>query len=440
MRSPFGKLLHRMKQKIPLCHLARQLARNRKGGICLRTPFKRTLAACCFAYITQAAVVCLPPLLFMPLYRLYDVSLSMLGTLIFVNFITQVLCDLLFARWLDRYGCRPFVLCGAFLVAVGFGCYALTPLVMPHHVFAGLFGSTVLFSGAGGLLEITLSPIVDRLTETSRGTVMSFLHSFYAWGQVLVVGVTAGLLALLGHPCWQWIVAGWTLLPLITWLLFAGVPLGAVPSVPSGYSLRQLLREPFFRAALGGIAFGSAAELCVEQWSSVFMEQSVGLSKLSSDLLGTACFAGMLGAGRLLYGMFGARFRLERILPFACLTAAGCCLALALCPLPWAAAMACGWMGLATSLIWPGTFVLAGARFPEAGARLFALLSCAGDFGGAVGPWLIGMLADRMAGSSTAGFRISMRIGSVFALIACLCFLRMRHSEKKRLDFRDFQV
>lgn len=219
----------------------------------------------------------------MPLYRLYAISLSMLGTLIFINFITQVLCDLLFARWLDRYGCRPFVLCGAFLVAVGFGCYALTPLVMPHHVFAGLFGSTVLFSGAGGLLEITLSPIVDRLTETSRGAVMSFLHSFYAWGQVLVVGVTAGLFALFGHQFWQWIVAGWTLLPLITWLLFTGVPLGAVTSVPSGCSLRQLLREPFFRAALGGIAFGSAAELCVEQWSSVFMEQSVGLSKLSSD-------------------------------------------------------------------------------------------------------------------------------------------------------------
>ena len=82
--------------------------------------YRRTMAACCCAYLTQAAVVCLPPLLFMPLRDQYGLSYTMLGALIFVNFVTQVLCDLLFSRRLDRHGCRPFVLCASVLVAAGF--------------------------------------------------------------------------------------------------------------------------------------------------------------------------------------------------------------------------------------------------------------------------------------------------------------------------------
>lgn len=404
--------------------------------------YRRTMAACCCAYLTQAAVVCLPPLLFMPLRSQYGLSYTMLGALIFVNFVTQVLCDLLFSRRLDRHGCRPFVLCASVLVAAGFCCYVLTPVILPGNVCMGLFCSTVIFSGAGGLLEITLSPIIDRITAEAKGAAMSFLHSFYAWGQVLVVAVTTVLLSVLGNAAWRFILLGWIFLPAVTFILFTGVPLAPPPPAEHAQRMRPLFADAYFRTAMLAIAFGSAAELCVAQWSSSFMERGVGLPKLAGDLLGTGFFALMLGIGRLLYGLFGAKLRLSRVLAGSCLIAAVCYLTLAFCHTPAAAIAACGLTGLSTSLLWPGTLVLAGERYPMAGAWMFAILSCAGDIGGSAGPWLIGILADAAqhvpmpqwfaASAEQSGFRLSVLAGTIFPLAACFCYLRMSRSSRKK--------
>ena len=58
--------------------------------------FKLTKFACYSAYFTMSSVFCLPPLLFVTFHETYDVSWTLLGTLVLVNFFTQLGVDLLF--------------------------------------------------------------------------------------------------------------------------------------------------------------------------------------------------------------------------------------------------------------------------------------------------------------------------------------------------------
>jgi hypothetical protein len=46
-------------------------------------------------------------------------------------------------------------------------------------------------------------------------------------------------------------------------------------------------------------------------------------------------------------------------------------------------------------MLWPGVVSLTAARFPHAGASLFALLAAAGDGGAGFMPWFVGVAADQ---------------------------------------------
>ncbi|MBQ2278799.1 MAG: MFS transporter, partial [Clostridia bacterium] len=59
--------------------------------------FKRTKYSCYFAYLSMASVFSLPPLLFMTFHEMYGISYTLLGTLVVVNFCTQLTIDLIFS-------------------------------------------------------------------------------------------------------------------------------------------------------------------------------------------------------------------------------------------------------------------------------------------------------------------------------------------------------
>ena len=54
-----------------------------------------------------------------------------------------------------------------------------------------------------------------------------------------------------------------------------------------------------------------AAELTVSQWSSLFAEKGLAISKFVGDLLGPGLFAVFMGTGRMLYGIFGSKINLR---------------------------------------------------------------------------------------------------------------------------------
>ncbi|MGE4565755.1 MAG: MFS transporter, partial [Victivallaceae bacterium] len=118
----------------------------------------------------------------------------------------------------------------------------------------------------------------------------------------------------------------------------------------------------------------------------------------------------------------------------------GCYLLAALCGIAAIALAGCVVCGLATSLLWPGAVVLAGKRFPLAGAWLYAMLAAGGDIGASIGPYAIGVIADRAAGQTWLsgvlaysglsaeqfGLRAGLFCGALFPLITFFLLLHFR--------------
>jgi len=114
--------------------------------------------------------------------------------------------------------------------------------------------------------------------------------------------------------------------------------------------------------------------------------------------------------------------------------ATGCYLVAALAGNPLVSLIGCALCGLAVSLLWPGTFSLAAARFPVGGAAMFGILAVFGDAGGASGPWIAGAVADAatstggflhhlaglLPGDGGAGLRVGLLIGAIFPLAIVL--------------------
>ncbi|MEA4889401.1 MAG: MFS transporter [Clostridiaceae bacterium] len=403
--------------------------------------YRSTLLACYIGNIVMAIVINLTPVLFIPLREQYGFSFGQLGFLVFVNFTTQVSCDLIFSKAVDNHGFRPFIVAAQALTIIGFILFILSPLVL-ENPYPGFIVATIVFSGAGGLMELLLSPIVNAIPTDTQSTAMSLLHSFYAWGQAGVVLLTTVLLFIFGASNWPFIIAFWLILPVISLILFCRVPLAPIKPAAELMRMRDFVCKPAFILSFLAILFGGAAEVAISQWSSAYMEKAVGLPKIVGDAAGMALFAIMMGVGRLLYGTAGGKVKLSRIMIMGSVLAVICYLVVALSPVPAFGLIACALSGLAVSLLWPGTLVMAAAHFPLAGASLFAVLAAGGDIGASTGPWLSGLITeyaphwDFLAGAlrqtglnvEQFGLRAGMLFATIFPIGSLICQIWLRRN------------
>lgn len=405
--------------------------------------YRLTTFSCFMGIFVQAVITNLTPILFIPMMGLYGFSLVHLGVLAGVNFAAQVAADILFSGIIDRKGFRFFVLPTCLVAFCGLMLYAAAPLLFAN-VFVGILLATILFSFSSGLLEVLLSPIIDALPGENKGPMMSFMHSFYAWGQVATIILTTLFIFAFGSRYWQVIVLLWAAVPLAAFLLFLRAPFPPHKPAETRQGMRKLLFRPFYLGALAAILCGASTEVVMNQWASAFMEKALALPKVTGDLLGMCGFAVMMGLGRLLYGLRGARIDMHRVLIGGSALAAVCYLTVALSPSNALALTACAVCGLAASLLWPGTLVVASARYPMAGAWLFAILAAAGDIGASLGNWLVGTVADHApaaaAGALTAwlsitpeqaDIRIGLLVGALFPLGALACHLALAKKARR---------
>jgi len=375
--------------------------------------FDHTRRACYAAYVTQAIVNNLAPLLFIVFQTRYHVPYEMLGRLVLLNFATQLVTDAVALRVVDRTGYRaPLVLAHA-LCTAGLLLLAVLPSALSSS-YLGLCLAIIVYAIGGGLLEVLVSPLVEALPGPREGkaTAMSLLHSFYCWGQVAVVLGTTLLLARIGQAAWQILPLVWAAVPLANLFVLLRAPMpGTVPD-EHRTALGKLFTTPAFGMALALMLCAGAAELTMSQWSSLFAEQGLGLPKVRGDLAGPCLFAALMGAGRFAYGLWGEKIPLVPALIGCGSLATVCYLLAALSRDPMLGLAGCALCGLAVCLLWPGTFSLAAARFPLGGAALFGILALSGDAGAAFGPWLAGAVAD----TSDSQLRAGLLVGTLFPL------------------------
>ncbi|WP_312643538.1 MFS transporter [Hydrogenoanaerobacterium sp.] len=387
--------------------------------------YRHTVFACCLANFLQA-ISSVFPILLIPLKNTCGLSYTQFGILVTLNFCTQVASDIIFSKPVDCYGFRRFAVAAPLVSSLGLVLFALSPQLFGDNVFMGFCISIMVFAAGGGLQELLLSPILDALPtdDDKRSQQMSLMHSFFAWGQILFIPATTLLLWLWGEHCWQAIILMWAAAPVISSVLFTAVPLVQRVSHHEAMPISQLVRQPVFLLAVVAIIFGGATEVTMAQWASAFIERGLLIPKSMGDILGACGFALMLAVGRTLYAIAGSKADLHKLMLWGSLMSASLYLIAALSASPAVGLIACALTGFSASLLWPGSVSIVGRNLPTAGASLFALMSASGDVGASSGAFIVGLVADSIAATSTGGEQVGLRVGMAFAAIfPIICFV-----------------
>ena len=404
---------------------------------------RRIRYACYSTGLTMAVVGNLSPVLFLPLRTMYGLSFSALGFLVLINFVTQLTVDLILSFFSYRFNIPRLIRSIPVIAFAGLCVYALLPVVFPGAVFAALCLGTAIFSAAAGLGEVLISPVIAALPAEDPDREMSKLHSAYAWGSVGVIIVSTLFLLLAGNARWPLLAMLFSLIPLASACLFAGseIPKMETPERVSG--ALALLRDRGVRLCILAIFLGGASECTMAQWSSGYIEQALGIPKVLGDLFGAALFSVMLGMGRTMYSKFGKN--LGRVLTLGSLGAAGCYFAAAVCGIPAAGLLFCAMTGFCTSMLWPGSLVMASEKYPQGGVFIYAIMAAGGDLGASVAPQLLGMITDAaiasprimaMAAQTGAapeqlGMKLGMLFGLLFPLAGTFVFVYIFRKQKK---------
>ena len=181
---------------------------------------KRTKYTCYFSSLAMASVFALPPLLFAIFREFYGISYTLLGSLVLINFCTQLGIDLIFSFFSKHFNIHKTIRLMPMLTATGLCIYALIPTLFPQFAYVGLVVGTVIFSVAAGLGEVLLSPTVAALPSDTPDKDMSMLHSLYGYGLVGVVLVSTVFLEVVGKEYWMYLTFFWAILPVIASVLF----------------------------------------------------------------------------------------------------------------------------------------------------------------------------------------------------------------------------
>ena len=404
---------------------------------------KRVKYACYISNVTMAAVGNLSPLLFLTFREMYDISFTLLGALVAINFVTQLIVDLLFSLFSHRLNIPALLRAMPLLAVGGFIVYALAPFLFTgRQVYIGLVIGTVIFSAASGLAEVLLSPIFAELPSDNPDRDMSKLHSIYAWGVVGAV-LFATVYLLFFKAYWYVLPLLLALIPLCAAVLFFGaeIPTMKTPERTSG-ALRMFKDKGLWLCIIA-IFLGGATECTMAQWASGYIEGALGVEKVWGDVFGVAMFAVALGFGRTLYAKFGKNIR--KVLLLCAVGSVVCYLTAALVPVPAVGLAACALTGLCASMMWPGSLIVASEKFPESGVFIYAIMAAGGDLGASLGPQMVGLITDGVAASAKLagmaetlsltveqlGLRIGILCGAIFPLLAIFIFsIHLRIAKK----------
>lgn len=406
--------------------------------------YRLTKLAAYTTNVSMSVVANLAPLLFLTFRERYGLSYSLLGTLVLINFVTQLGVDLLLSVGASRIRADRLIPWIPVLTAGGLGILAAASLLPQGYVFGGLVVGTLLYSAAGGLSEVLISPMIAAIPSDHPDREMSRLHASYAWGVVGVVVLSSLLLWLIGSNRWPLLPLIWMAIPLLAALLYRLAPMPDMTLGGQAKGSGGALRTRSFRLCLVAIFLGGITECTMAQWSSGYIERSLGLPKLVGDILGVAAFGLAMAVGRSLYAKKGKR--IEPVLLLGSLGATACYLISALSPTPYLALAAVALTGLCASMLWPGSLIAMTDRFPAAGVGMFALMAAGGDLGASVGPQLVGIVTDAVLNSSrlpalcaltgleaeAVAMKAGILITSVFPLLlTVVCTLLLRERRRK---------
>lgn len=382
--------------------------------------------ACFVGYIVQAVVNSFVPLLFVTFQETYQIPLAQITLLITVNFVVQLLVDMLSAGFIDRIGYRASVVLAHIFAAAGLALLTILPEVLPDP-FVGILMAVFVYAIGGGLIEVLISPIIEACPTDNKESAMSLLHSFYCWGCTGVVLLSTVFFSIAGIAHWKLLTLLWIIIPIANMLLFTKVPIYSLQEEgEKGMNLGELFREKMFWILMLMMVCSGAAEQSVSQWASTFAEKGLGITKSVGDLVGPMLFSILMGISRLLYGKYGEKWNLDRFMKFSCVLCIASYLCISFIPVPMVELLGCGLCGFSVGIMWPGTFSKAAAALRHGGTLLFAMLALAGDLGCSGGPTLVGFVSSGLGDN----LRLGIFAGIIFPILLLGSLLLGGHRER----------
>lgn len=368
----------------------------------IKNNYRHTIYACYIGYITQAVINNFAPLLFLTFHNVYRISLEQIGLLVTVNFCTQLLVDLVSAKFVDRIGYRTAIVMAHVFAAAGLICLGVLPDLFGRP-YTGLCIAVILYAIGGGLTEVLISPIVEACPTEGKSAAMSLLHSFYCWGSVLVVLLSTLLFKVFGVEAWKVIACIWAIIPAFNIFYFTRVPIAQLIENGEGMSLGTLVQSKVFWILALLMVCAGASELSMSQWASAFAESGLHVSKAAGDIAGPCFFAVLMGISRIVHAKLGEKTELTKYLGICAVICIGSYLLAALSPIAILSLLGCGICGFSVGAMWPGTFSLAAEKCPKGGTAMFALLALAGDTGCSLGPTVVGFVSAALSDNLKLG-------------------------------------
>ncbi len=381
--------------------------------------YENTIRACFIGYIVQGIVNNFVPLLFITFQSQYGIPLSEITMLITINFMLQLGVDLASAFFIDKIGYRASTLLAHGFAAAGLIMLAILPEVI--NPFWGLVVSVLFYAVGGGLLEVVISPMVEACPSKHKARTMSMLHSFYCWGTVGVIAVSTLFFAVFGIHNWRILAVLWAIIPIANGIFFAKVPIAALAAdEDGGLSIKQLFGKKIFWVFLLIMCCSGASEQAVSQWASAFAEKALGISKSVGDIAGPTLFSVLMGVSRVIYGKFGGKISLDKMMISSSLLCVAAYLVISLSASPVMGLIGIAVSGFAVGILWPGAYSKAAVSIKGGGTSMFALLALAGDLGCSGGPTFAGRIAAAAGDNLKTGILAAVVFPAVLTVVLVL--------------------
>ncbi len=367
-------------------------------------------------FVVQSIINNFLPILFIAFQNVYNLSYEKLGRLIVFNFATQMFIDLLTPKIVGKIGYRKAAILSQGAAAAGLILLSVLPNIISNSYLAIII-SIMVYATGSGLMEVILSPMIDILPTGNKSGNMAVLHSFYCWGQAFTVIVTTALVYLFGFKNWSFIPLIWAVVPFLNMFSFLKVPIIEPDPDQKMFTFFELIKQPKFILYMVMMFCAGASEIAMAEWASIFAQNALGVSKVIGDMAGPCAFALFMATGRVLYAKFSKKVSFTKLLVILNVFGFICYMAVAICKIPFIALIFCAVCGVTVSISWPGIYSAGARTFPKGGAVMFSVFAMCGDTGCALGPWVIGFLADKF--SLNVGFAAA----SIFPLVMVLCGL-----------------
>ena len=387
----------------------------------MRPHYTATKITCYIGYIVQAIINNFLPILFIALHTEYNLGYEELARLILFNFATQIFSDLVTPKVVNLIGYKKAAVLSQMTAATGLSMLAFLPNIMP--AYTGIVISIVIYAFGSGLMEVIMSPIIEMLPTKNKSGNMSILHSFYCWGQAFTVIGTTALIGFFGFADWSKIPIIWAVIPFLNMFAFMCVPVVEPSPDVKQSGLFELLKTPRFLTYMIMMFCAGATEIAMAQWASMFVQEALGVSKFIGDLTGPCSFAVAMGVGRIWYAAVSAKIDFRKTLIILSMLCFACYLIVALCNIPAVSLVCCAICGFTVSISWPGIYSAGALEFPKGGSVMYSTFAMCGDTGCAMGPWVLGIVADGF------GLKVGFGVASVFAVIMIISALCLKKNK-----------